>query len=210
MGWQLTQFKRAVARSYRNRIAKQVSDDLHEVIVGWLTSDQRKTPYVALHLDQSNYKKWLAEGTLHLRVLTQILVQQAKDFTDLRLPNALIIGPRRAEDLKIDGTRAALVEGYCLLADGRVNLTDDETLALLLLYRYSAERNLDELTYSWVLKPTSSDSKEDQANAAWIRTQFGLDAGGKLKALVSTWSNVCVAVCRVLEEHAGLTDADAS
>jgi hypothetical protein len=210
--WQDTQFKRAVARSYRNAITKQVSDDLHDVILGWLTSAERQKPHLALHLDQSNYKKWVSEGTLHLRVLTQILVQRAKDFTDLRLPNeVLIVGHRRAEDLKIGGALAALNEGYRRLVGDDGRLTDDEAFILLLLYRYTAERERDltALAYTWVLKPSSA-SKQEQGNADWIRARLGSRASEKLAALVNTWSEVCVAVCKVLEEHAGLAGADDS
>lgn len=203
--WQTTQFKRAIAGAYRNAITKQVSDDLHDVILGWLSPEDRDKPHLALNLDHANYNKWVKEGALNLRMLTQTLVQQAKDFTDLVFPNnSLIVGPERAELLKIDGSGAALKEGYRRLRDRVVELSDDQTEILLWVYRYSEDRNLTGLAYSWILNSPADDSVEEKKAARWIRARLGSEAEKALKLLVDDWADVCVQVCRVLEEHTGL------
>jgi hypothetical protein len=147
----VTQFKRAIAREYRNAIAKSVCEDLFDIIEKWVklaggdhkddaAGGMRGDLALQLHLDVSTFHAMRKEATLPLPILTQILVQWRRDFTELHYgpvrgdrprdeqgplgrkattelrhqpePDEVIIGPVGAQWLEMVGAAAALTEGY--------------------------------------------------------------------------------------------------
>lgn len=157
--------KRALRLAFRNAMAAPVIKRMYGIISAWFPD--LKPAQLADHFEQErgNFAKQCSEGTLALRLLVEILVRSGKDFSDLVLgAGEKLLSPQRVAELKLLGTRAALLEYRARDGDRQaVQLSIFDTIILKTLHQ---AKKLDCESWDWIY--TASQQKRPESPGALV------------------------------------------